>query len=140
MVSLSDGIKRGEIDDLVVDLSRVAVLGLVLSGKDGGYLSLSRVRGFGSDAVTIESEEALVPTREQGATFESLKELTVVDADGEILGHIDEIRFEPTGALQSLEVHKGGVLGIGAHVTQIPASAIRGVGPKILTVDLPSES
>ena len=40
------------------------------------------------------------------------------------------------GRLTGLVLHKGGVLGIGGSSLDVPVSAIRSIGPELVTVDM----
>jgi sporulation protein YlmC with PRC-barrel domain len=56
---------------------------------------------------------------------------------GTVIGNIDDVEFdEASGRLSALLIHRGGILGIGAARESIAATAIRGVGPTLVTVDL----
>ncbi len=138
VVSMSDGLKIGDVDDLVVDISRWAIPEFHLAAKGiHGLLPLVKIKGIGPDAVTIETADAVDWTgKASGRLFSEIKELTVVDGTGTILGHLTDLKFDLDGAIESLEVQRGGVLGIGAHVNIVKPAEIRGVGDRLITVDI----
>ena len=47
---------------------------------------------------------------------------------------------QTSGALTELEAHQGGMLGMGGTGVTVLASAIRGIGPEMITVDMPAPS
>lgn len=64
-----------------------------------------------------------------------------MNGEGALLGAVKELEIEPAGGrLVELVVHRGGVLGVGGTSTSVPASAIRGIGAKLVTVDLPTST
>jgi len=140
VVSMSDGLKIGDVDDLVVDISRWAVAELHLAAKGiRGLLPIGNVKGIGPDAITVENTDAVDWTgKPTGRLFTAVKELTVVDSGGTILGHLSDLTFGNDGTVESMEVHRGGVLGIGVHVTVVKPSEVRGVSDRLITVEIAS--
>jgi len=140
VVSMSDGAKLGDVEDLVVDVAqwRVPELYIVSKGSHG-ILALNRVKNIGPDAVTVESAEAVDwNAKPSGSLFGSIKGLQVVDGGGTVLGHPVDLHYQ-NGEVESLEVNKGGVLGLGVQVTIVTPSQIRGVGDRLITVELSAE-
>ena len=67
--------------------------------------------------------------------------LKVVNGEGAYLGNVRDLAIEQaSGALTELEAHGGGMLGLGGTTVTIPTSAIRGIGPALVTVDMPAPS
>lgn len=139
VVSMADGTKIGEVGDLVVDTSRWAIGDLYVDGKPGrGLLPFSSIKGIGPDAVTIEQSSVVAfNAKATGLCFDDLKGLHVVDGTGTVRGEVNEITYDASGAIESFQVKQGGVFGIGAHHLTVTPADIRGVGDKILTVDMP---
>lgn len=139
VVSMTDGTKIGEVDDLVVDVSNWTITELYLIGQPGrGLIPLSHLKGIGPDAITIERADAVAyNVKTAGLCFEAVKDLHVVDGTGTLRGNVADVRYEASGAIESFDVRQGGVFGIGAHHLTITPAEIRGVGDKILTVDIP---
>jgi sporulation protein YlmC with PRC-barrel domain len=59
----------------------------------------------------------------------------VVDDAGTLLGTPQAIAIAPqTGRLQQLEVHSGGMLGMGGQTTTVPGSDVTSVGADVIVV------
>ncbi len=140
VVSMADGAKIGEVDDLVLDTARWAVVELHVVAKPGrGLLPMSSVKGIGPDAVTVESADVVsYSSHSAGLGFDSLKALHVVDGTGTVRGNVSDMTFAADGSVESLDVKQGGVFGIGAHHLTVTPKEVRGVGDKIITIDLPA--
>jgi sporulation protein YlmC with PRC-barrel domain len=146
VVSMADGVQIGSVDDILFDTAALRVAALLLSTAGGqSVLPFAAVRTFGADAVTVESTTTTQPAVDQpGAgnlprALSDLMSLKVVNGEGVNLGDIRDVTIEQaSGALTELEAHRGGVLGLGGSAVTIPASAIRGIGPDLVTVDMPS--
>ena len=145
VVSMADGAQVGTVEDVLFDPSELRVAGLALRGQGGeSILPFGSIRSIGSDAVMVESA-----AETQGAGGQAMREnmrglgdltsLSVVNGEGTLLGKVKEVEIDEDGRLAQLEAHRGGVLGIGGTDVTIPPSAIRSVGPKLITVDMPSE-
>ena len=145
VVSMADGTQVGKVADVLLDAASLRVVALLLSAQSGqALLPFAAIRSIGTDAVTIDSAAAT-----QGLTGRAAPEgthglgdvngLSAVNGEGSLLGSVKELEIEPTdGRLLELMVHRGGVLGHGGTSTSVPASAIRGIGAKLVTVDLPA--
>lgn len=141
VVSMEDGKKIGEIDDLVLDPAAWRIKDLYVTSREGrGLLSFVAVKNFGPDAVTVDrATDVAWGAHSSDLCFEAMRKLIVVDGSGTNIGHIVDMRFEPSGAVESFEVHQGGVLGLGVHVRQVTPMEIRGIGDRLVTVDLRPE-
>jgi len=141
VVSLNGGTKVGNVSDLTLDATHVQVKSLVLAGHDGNsVVPFAAVRHIGIDAVTIDDSRTVQApggdreTTERGTS--ALTGLSVLNQEGTIVGSVDDLEFdEENGQLTALLVHRGGVIGIGGSHESIPASAIRAVGPQLITID-----
>jgi sporulation protein YlmC with PRC-barrel domain len=145
VVSMADGAQVGTVDDVLFDPSELRVAGLALRGQGGeSILPFGSIRSIGSDAVMVESA-----AETQGAGGQAMREntrglgdltsLSVVNGEGTLLGKVKEVEIDEDGRLAQLEAHRGGVLGIGGTDLTVLPSAIRSIGPKLVTVDMPSE-
>lgn len=139
IVSMAGGAKIGEVGDLAIDVATWTIRDLLVSAKTGqGILPFSNVKSIGPDAVTVESEAATAwSAKTPAVAFDDFKKLHVVDGSGTVVGHAHDVTYDASGSVESFEVRQGGVLGIGAHVHHIGPAAVRGVGDKIITVELP---
>ena len=147
VVSMADGTQVGKVADVLVDAASLRIVVLLLSAQSGqALLPFDSIQSIGADAVTIDSAAAT-----QGLTGRAAPEgthslsdvhgLSVVNSEGTLLGSVQELEIEPAdGRLIELVVHRGGVLGLGGTSTSVPASTIRGIGAKLVTVDLPAPS
>jgi sporulation protein YlmC with PRC-barrel domain len=146
VVSMADGVQVGRVEDILFDTTALRVAALVLTTTGGrSILPFAAVRSLGADAVTVESATATQPAAAQGEAgnlLRALADLTglkVVNGEGAYLGDVRDVTIEQaTGALTELEAHHGGMLGMGGTTARVPASAIRGIGPELITVDMPA--
>jgi sporulation protein YlmC with PRC-barrel domain len=144
VVSMADGAQVGIVKDLVfrgLDLDS-----LVVRGERGeGLLPYTSLGKNGPDAITIESYTVVDWNAGPGLGPESkdlhhLRELSVMDADGKMLGHLHDLTMDAAGHVQDIAVRTDGVFGIGAHETVIPASRVCAVGTNMITVAADSKS
>jgi sporulation protein YlmC with PRC-barrel domain len=148
VVSMVDGIQIGRVEDVLFDTAALKVAALVLTTSGGrSILPFTAVRTLGADAVTVESATATQPAATQGDAnnlLRALGDLTglkVVNGEGAYLGDIRDITIDQaSGALSEFEAHGGGMLGMGGTTITVLASAIRGIGPALVTVDMPAPS
>ncbi len=140
VVSMADGAKIGEVDDLVLDPATWTVRELYVASKTGqGLLALSSLKNIGPDAVTVERIDAVTwNAKSSNLCFEALKKLIVVDGTGTNIGHVADLAYEADGTIHFLEVRQGGVLGIGVQVRKITPADVRGLGDRLLTVETAS--
>lgn len=145
VVSMADSAQVGTVDDVLFDPSELRIVGLALRGQSGqSILPFGSIRSIGSDAVMVESAAetqgaAGQAMRETMRGLEDLTSLSVVNGEGTLLGKVKDLEVDQDGRLAHLETHRGGVLGIGGTSLEVPPSAIRNIGPKLITVDMPAE-
>jgi sporulation protein YlmC with PRC-barrel domain len=141
IVSLNNGVTVGEVADLTLDATHTQVGRLVLTGHNGNsVVPFGAVRHIGKDAVTIDDSLIVqAPSHKNDIAERGISTLTgvsVMNQDGVIVGIVDDLEFdEANGQIAALLVHRGGMLGIGGAHEVVAASAIRGVGPDMVTVD-----
>jgi sporulation protein YlmC with PRC-barrel domain len=64
--------------------------------------------------------------------------MKAVNSDGTLLGEVRELEIDQVGGrLVSLELHRGGVLGLGGTTVTAPVATVRSIGPELVTLDLP---
>lgn len=144
VVSMADGTKLGNVQELLFDTTKLRLAALLLSsGGSKSLVPFEAVRSFGNDVITVENV-SVTQGAEGNATagaYRTLKELgslRAINGEGTWLGDVREIEVAPKdGTVEQINVHKGGILGLGGTTTSVPAAAIRGIGPKVLTVDMP---
>jgi sporulation protein YlmC with PRC-barrel domain len=147
VVSIAGGAQLGSVADVLFDISDLRVSALVLSAKSGeAILPFGSIRSIGSDAVTVESAAETQGAGGQAASdtvhgLGDLMSLSAIDAQGTLLGKVKELEIsEQDGRLTRMKVHRGGVLGLGGTSSAVPPSAIRNIGPKLVTVEMPAQA
>ena len=142
---MAAGAKVGSVEEVLFDATDLRVAALLLRASDGqSIVPFAFVRNIGADAVIVESTAAT-----EGATGQTAREnlrglgdltgLPVVDSEGTNLGAMTDCEFAPDdGRLTEIEVHSGGMLGLGGTSLTVAAAAIRRIGPKLITVDIPA--
>lgn len=143
VVSMADGAKVGNVEDVLFDAADLRVVALLLRTSSGQSLvPFASVSNIGADAVIIESTTATEGAAGQTARdglrgLDELTNLPVVNGEGTILGEVTDLEFAPAdGRLSEIDVHSGGILGIGVTHLTVAASSIRRIGPKLITVDV----
>jgi len=142
IVSLNGGVKVGEVLDLTLDATNVQISAVLVTGHDGSsVVPYPAVRHIGPDAMTIDDSRIVQAPANHGGIEErrtsTLIGLPVLNQQGTVIGNVDDLEFdEDTGRVTALLIHRGGVLGIGGTRDKIAASALRGIGPDMVTVDL----
>ncbi|MCK9487730.1 MAG: PRC-barrel domain-containing protein [Dehalococcoidia bacterium] len=143
VVNLADGARIGRIENVLIDTAALQIRSLVLTAPGGESTFPFASARIGPDAVTVDGAESLQTTESTAeSVLRSLDELDgmkVVNADGAYLGDARELEIsEADGALEELEAHRGGVLGMGGTSISIPVASIRAIGPDFMTVDAPA--
>lgn len=143
VVSMADGTKVGEVQELLFDTTKLRLAALLLSASGSkSLLPFEAVRSFGDDVITVENvsvTQGVEGNATVGAlrTLKELASLRVINGEGTWLGDVRDIEVTvKDGAVEQINAHKGGMLGLGGTTTTVPAAAIRGIGPKVITVDL----
>ena len=147
VVSMADGTKIGNVQELMFDTGQLRLAALLLSaGGSKALLPFAAVRSFGNDVITVENVSATQGTEGNAAadTFRSLKDLIglrVINGEGTWLGDVRDIDLAvKDGAIEQINLRKGGMLGLGGTTTNVASAAIRGIGPKVITVDVTAEA
>lgn len=141
VISIAEGTRLGRVDDVLFDTQALRVAAIQASGDRQTFVvPFAGLKNIGADAVTVENS-GVTQAASKGGAFASftglgkLKGLKVVDSTGTFLGTISAVDLDEVGGrLLGINVHKGGVLGLGGTTTTIAAEAIRSVGPEIVTV------
>jgi sporulation protein YlmC with PRC-barrel domain len=139
VVSMADGAQVGTVKDLV--FHELELTALVVRGERGeGLLPYKDLGTNGPDAITIESYKQVDWNAGKSLDPESrsthdLRKLSVMDADGNLLGHMHDLTMDEKGHVEDMSVRTDGILGLGSHETVIPAGRVRAVGADMITVD-----
>jgi sporulation protein YlmC with PRC-barrel domain len=145
VISMADGVQIGRVEDVLFDTTnlRVAALALTTSGGQS-VLPFSSVHRIGADAVTVETASAAQPaaTATPGNALRPLSDISglkIVNGEGTYLGDVQEVLInEAVGGITELEAHRGGMLGMGGTSVRVLASDIRGIGPDLVTANMPA--
>jgi sporulation protein YlmC with PRC-barrel domain len=139
VVSMGDGAQVGTVKDLVFRGLNLAAL--VVDGECGeGLLPYGSVGKNGPDAITIDSYTAIdwnagrVVEPDSRSTHD-LRKLSVVNAEGQILGHMHDFTMNSKGHVQKIYVRTDGIFGIGAHKEVVAGSRVRAIGSNMITVE-----
>jgi sporulation protein YlmC with PRC-barrel domain len=141
VVSIAEGARLGRVDDLLIDTAERRVVALHCSDQGRRFIvPFQHVRNIGKDAITVESSQ-VTQIEGQGAQapntlrLDDFLKLKAVDESGTLVGTVSQLDIDAiSGQLVSLDVHKGGVLGLGGTTTTVAAEQILAVGPEIVTV------
>lgn len=146
VVSMADGAQIGSVTDVRFDMADLRLNALVLSGRSGEALvPFGSIRSIGSDAVMVESAAETQGVGGQSASdtvhgLSDVMSLSVINAEGTVFGEVKELEInEKDGGLTGLEVHRGGMFGLGGKNYTVSPSAIRNIGPKLVTVEMPTQ-
>lgn len=118
VLELGSGRYLGEAREVLVDLSSATVVGIVVQrGRwvhSTWILPLESVLSCGDGAITVESEDALIPRTEyrqrRGSGEHQLVGKRVLDEGGRDLGTLDDIFFDPATCVVTGYQISGGVI------------------------------
>jgi uncharacterized protein YrrD len=143
IVSLAEGVRVGEIKDIVFDPDRRTIAALVVSEatwrRDAEIVPIDRVRSFGRDAVTIHNLGGLVKSRSDADLTKlllsgvKLDGLLVMTEGGNYLGILEEIVIGPHGDMLAYEISAGFAEDLSRGRCLIPADEAVTVGTDVAT-------
>jgi uncharacterized protein YrrD len=116
VLSLDDGKQIGEVQDLVVDISKAAIRGLLVSAEawfsEGRGILFGDIFRTGADAIMLRDTSCLQPstllTLEGCFRVQELAGKTIYTETGLYLGMLSDIFFQPiTGELTGYELSDG---------------------------------
>ena len=141
VISITNGARLGRVDEVLFDAGSLGIAAFRVSAEgQQALIPFAQVQSLGSDAVMVPGDDVAqwitTSTAAEGlVSFDALKGYKVVDDAGTFLGTPKAIELEPKdGRLQQLQVHKGGVLGIGGEATSVPGANIASVGADVIVV------
>jgi uncharacterized protein YrrD len=141
VLSTTSGARVGQLAEVLFDPASLVLAALRISAHgQRAIVSFDQVHSIGRDAVMVASDDVAqwitTSTVAEGlVTVDDLKHHKVVDDAGTLLGTPRVIAVEPqTGRLHHLEVHRGGMLGMGGQTTTVPGSDVTGVGTDVIVV------
>lgn len=139
VVSIADGAEVGKVKDLVFQSLKLTAL--VVKGERGeGLLPQGDISANGPDAITIESYKLIdwnagSAMDSESRTTHELEKLKVMDAEGNLLGHMHHFTMNAEGEIEHISVRTEGVFGLGAHETTVPSTKVRAIGEDMITVE-----
>jgi uncharacterized protein YrrD len=143
VVSLAEGIRVGEIRDVVFDPERQRIAGLIVAEAtwrhDAEVVPIDRIRSFGRDAITIHNLEGLIKAHADPELNKlvtsgiKLDGLLVMTEGGNYLGILEEIVVGPGGEMIAYEISAGFAEDLNRGKCLIPAEEAVTVGKDVAT-------
>jgi len=143
IISLAEGLRVGQVRDLVLDPENHSVAALVVDEaswrREAEVVPIEMVRSFGRDAITMVDLTGLVKV---GSRRELAKLLTsgvkmdgllAMTEGGNYLGVIEEVLLGPRGQLLAYEISVGFAEDVNRGKVLLPAEEIRTVGRDVAT-------
>src|SRR6478672_4851043 len=104
VVSMTDGVQIGRVEDVLFDTAALRVAALVLTTTGGrSVLPFASVHRIGANAVTVESATAAQAAGSQGGVGNVLRGLRdliglkVLSGEGTYLGDVRDVEIDPAG-------------------------------------------
>lgn len=141
VLSITTGVRLGRVEEVLFDPTSLdlAALRISASGQQA-VIPFGQIQSIGRDAVMVAGDDVAQWITTSSAadglvTLDEIKHHKVVDDAGTLHGTPRAIAFDPqTGRLHQLEVHTGGMLGVGGQTTTVSGSDVTGVGADIIVV------
>jgi len=143
IISLGEGLRVGEVRDLIFDPDKRSVAALVVSEaswrRDAEMVPIEKVRSFGRDAITIVDLTGLVKARSRhdlgklltsGVQFDGLLAMT---EGGNYLGVIEEVLLGPRGQMLAYEISVGFAADVNRGKVFLPADDLMTFGRDVAT-------
>ena len=141
VISVATGARLGRVDEVLLDPTSLALAAFrVTAAGQQALIPFAQVQSLGGDAVMVPGDDvaqwATTSNAAEGlVSFDALKHYKVVDEAGTFLGTPRALTLEPSdGRLRQLDVHKGGMLGMGGETTSVPGGGIASVGADVIVV------
>lgn len=138
VISLAEGIRVGEVKDVVFDPEGRKIAALVITEAswrhDAEIIPMDKVRSFGRDAVTIYAMDGLIRARTDHdlnrlfASDVKLDGLLVMTEGGNYLGILEEIIVGPHGEMIAYEISTSFAEDVQQGKSFIPANEAATVG------------
>lgn len=141
VVMIDSGLQLGRVKDVVFDFGRGRLTGLVVSrrGRDI-FLPFDLVHSLGQTAVTVGAEAVLLPADPAQAT-PIPKGRRVLTRDGQVLGQVDDVIFDPdSGAVWGYEVTGGFITDFVDGRRAVPLTDEIVIGPDAMVVPEPDDA
>jgi uncharacterized protein YrrD len=150
ILSLRDGEKIGQVDDILINPETLRVAGLV-SSSGGLFDQRNRIvlaldiDRWGKDAVLVQDGNVFrsiddVPDREQWLSASNkLIGLPVVSSDGDKIGKIDDVMIDKDGGMVAYHVSSGFADRSFGRTKEIPTNTTKKLGKDVVIVDYTPE-
>ncbi len=143
IISLAEGLRVGQVRDLVFDPDARTIAALVVSEaswhRDAEIVPIDKVRSFGRDAITIFDLAGLIEARSNRTLYELLTSdvkldgLLAMTEGGNYLGIIEEIMVGPRGEMLAYEISSGFTEDVQRGKCLLPANEALTVGRDVAT-------
>ncbi len=144
VVSIRDGAKLGQVDDVLVDTDELRVAALHIKGQgEEALIPFDKVVSASSDVVTVPSSAAAQRPRAQDdaehlASLTDVTKLKVIDEEGTFLGVVQSVEVDPqSGQIVELQTQKATAMGLGREAHTIAASEVTSIGEEMLVIQAP---
>jgi len=144
VLTLDEGVQLGRVRSVVVDARAKRVAALVVSQRGLGQkmlLPMEGVRALGSDAVTVDRGDVLIPLREAQSYEGLLKServrvvgTPVVTVGGELAGVVRDFEISGQGAVEAIYVSKGIFPSMLRRHPSVPGALIVALGKDAVVV------
>jgi sporulation protein YlmC with PRC-barrel domain len=141
VISVESGARLGRVEEVLLDPVTLAAAAfrVSLNGQQA-TIPLEQIHKVGADAIMVPDEDVaqwITPSSAAGGllSLSDVRGRKVVNDAGSLLGAVREIEIEPgDGRMRHIEVHTGGMFGLGGETTIVPSSGLAGVGPDVIVV------
>jgi uncharacterized protein YrrD len=146
ILSLRDGEKIGQVDDILIDPETLSVGGLV-SSSGGLFEQRNRIilaediDRWGKDAVLVQDANVFrsfddFPEKEKWlSATNKLTGLTVVSTSGDKIGQIDDVLIDNDGRMAAYRVSSGFADRSFGRSKEIPANTTKKLGKDVVIVE-----
>lgn len=145
ILSLANGQRIGQVDDVLVDPHSMSIAGLIYNvggmfDREKHIVPASNVEKWGQDAILIGEGRTFIDRSEVPdfdnwiSTESSLRGLSVVTTDGDKIGTISDVLVDQQGMLTTYQVSEGSSA-FGGDTFEIPAQSTRTLGKDVAIVD-----
>ncbi|MGE3267493.1 MAG: PRC-barrel domain-containing protein [Chloroflexota bacterium] len=145
VISVADGVKAGNVADLILSATSPQVTALVLkSQREQTILPFDSIRQIGPDAIMIDRlslvrDEIATDGGDEVRRFTAMVGKEAAGDDGTYLGDLKDLDIDTqSGRVETMALHRGGMMGIGGEEITVPGSNLHAFGTKLLTVAPPA--
>jgi uncharacterized protein YrrD len=148
IISMDNGEKIGEVEDVYIDPQDLSIAGLAVS--QGGFFDRDtqivpghNIDKWGKDAVLVRNAGVLRPTADVPerdgwlSAHDKINGLSLVNTRGERIGRINDLLLDNNGKIVAYQVSEGsGQSAFGGQTKEIPASKTTALGKDVAIIDL----